>query len=68
MKVVKIIVQSRKSVMQSATGDYTASITLEANLDPADSSPEMVKQIYEQLQSSADYLVEQHISKRGQNG
>lgn len=68
MNVVKIIVQSKKSIMLSATGDYSASITLEVNLDPSEDSPERVKQIYEQLQASADYLVDQHILKRGQNG
>lgn len=68
MNVVKIIVQSRKSVMQSATGDYTASIQLEAALEPHESTPEKVKAIYEQLQNSADFLVDQHILKRTNNG
>lgn len=65
MIVVKITVESRKTIMQSATGDYTASVILEATLDESESSPSAVKQIYDQLQSSADFLVEQHILKKG---
>ena len=68
MNVIKIIVQSKKSIMLEATGDYTASIILEATLDPSESTPQAVKQIYDQLQNSADFLVDQHILKRCQNG
>ena len=68
MKVERIVVTSRKSVMLAATGDYTAEVRLEVSLNDAEQDQNFVKELCEKLQKSADYLVDQHIEKRCSDG
>ncbi len=67
MRVVRVQVESKKSIMLSATGDASFSVRLEAELSPEESDGPKVQQIVQGLQATADWLVDQHMAlqKRG---
>lgn len=67
MKIVKVAVESKKSIMLSATGDASFAVRLEAELTPEESNPASIQQIVQGLQGTADWLVDQQIAlhKRG---
>lgn len=64
MRIHRIEVESRQSVMTTATGDYATGIKLEAVFSEEEQQDQAyIQKVIKSLQDSADYIVNEHIKK-----